>query len=95
MGRRPTGLTPRDGEGRDLPLWTRDLRVDDRSWRGVGCLPTDVGEEPGGDALLHHHHAQLGPAVNGKAGPGECFSAPQGPKPAAAAALTCSPPPEP
>lgn len=54
------------GGGGDLPLWTRDLRVDDRPWRGVGRLSTNVGEEPAGDALLHHHHAQLGPVVNGK-----------------------------
>lgn len=44
----------------NVPLWTGDLRVDDSArWR-VGKLVADHGEKPAVDALLDHHHAQLG-----------------------------------
>lgn len=48
------------------PLWSSDLGVDDGAGRRVGHLPTDAGEEPAADALLHHHHAQFGPGQSAK-----------------------------
>lgn len=48
----------------NIPLWTGDLWVNDGAWGRVGHFAMDVGEEPAGDPLLHHHHTQLGPMTS-------------------------------
>lgn len=49
---------------RHVPLWTSDLWVNDGAWGRVGHLAIDVGKEPAADALLYHHHTQLGPMMS-------------------------------
>lgn len=46
---------------RVVPLGAGDLRVHDGARRRVGHPAVDVGKKPAADALLHHHHTQLGP----------------------------------
>ena len=49
---------------RNIPLRTGDLCVDDGAGGRVVYFAIKVGEEPAADALLHHHHTQLGPVGN-------------------------------